>query len=1414
MKKLITILVCFLMLFTVVVPVSAEGEATSATGETTTSTAPSKKYAPAFVAEVDDNGDLYIKSDDKEWLDAIHTVKVILTNGSVVTSAEEASKKNGNMYLLTNYLSSEETELTKTVSGGPYPAFDGKNAYNRVVSGVPQNNSDVFLEPDDYDNSYKPTTNITFDYYADFVVDSENGYLEISKDMLKRYGVTSGKFVIYVGASGYYWGCQNNVEFDYIAPRPRQVVTGQNLQLTVGTSKNVTWSSSNEKYATVDENGYVTFKHPSDVTITASIDGKVVDTYTVNCSAPKIELSVTQDETGNVYIRLDDKELMKNIASPYTRDENGDVTSEGGYLMINGTYIGNRVNKQYNQTDIYYEYIEDGSDAYLFVPVKTILAKGVPAGTGINVNAGENVTGIYKNLQGVIDLNIGCKPYPSDATVAENGTGDIIIRSSDKEFLEKLVSIRGTYTDDDFFGIELEVPGREGSFRMFDNYSSSNKILTLEKDSSGEYFVLLKNAALLNNNYSNGEYKYHLKAYGYAQIPHGKEETITITHGIKDFENEITVVDEGDKIVVKVNGDNSEDWISKLVKGREDIKDEELGYYVTTNDAMISLSLTKDGTTYNGGIYNYAFYEADGITSNDKKLDYIVDNGDGTLTISKSNLKHGFVDGTYDFTFKVNGYADVTVNGVNLSFGVVLDPVLYTDFKIEGNITPIVGSSTDAELNGVKITALNAKGERVDITDEVSMCWTEEYKSPYGDTYYEPTSDDKFVSGKVYYLGLSYTYQWKGDDRTTVSTIEYNGVKYSSEYNFMGAAPGSYMDTLDLKQFFIKQTVGTMTKINVPAAKTGLVYNGKAQTGVDTSKYYTVTNNTATDAGEYTATVKPNPGYCWNDGTQVEKEVKFTIAKANPTGYSKPSVTAIYGQKLSEIDIDEAGEWSWVAPTTLINGVGNKTYSAKYTPKDYKNYNSVLDTLTVKVAPKPVTEDDIKVPAASEITYGDKLSASKLTETGWTWVDSSLVLTVKNDGAKVQYKVADDVNYDYSKIEGYEAKTHLITRIIAVTVKKANPDVKTPVLKGVYGQLLEDIKSQLDKGWEFVDALGTSVGNATLPNEPRPVKVKYTPSDEDNYNVIEREASLTVAKAKPKYETPVIDESYIAGTTLSKVSLDNFKGWSWANPNQVIGDNNIAEFTPEDTANYTTVTVNVKIAIKHEIEISDDVKANVEISAGVTDKTDSSVEVKTEEVKIENNALTDTVKEIVVNSANDKGSTNIKDEAKAEQIKQEVKQAVEEGKNISVETVITKEEKQIVSDDEKRKVENKLSNTTDNVESYLDLNVALKVQVENNQPIETAVTKLATPVKLTISIELPVDIDTQDYQYFLVVIHEGKEPYTIPAQLDKRNSSVTFDAQEFSTYALVSRKVNNNPGGGSGSGSSGNDGYRAPNTKA
>ena len=51
---------------------------------------------------------------------------------------------------------------------------------------------------------------------------------------------------------------------------------------------------------------------------------------------------------------------------------------------------------------------------------------------------------------------------------------------------------------------------------------------------------------------------------------------------------------------------------------------------------------------------------------------------------------------------------------------------------------------------------------------------------------------------------------------------------------------------------------GTATK---PSAITGLVYNGSAQTGVPAGTGYTITGNTATDAGTHTATATLKSGY-------------------------------------------------------------------------------------------------------------------------------------------------------------------------------------------------------------------------------------------------------------------------------------------------------------------------------------------------------------------------------------------------------------------------------------------------------------------------------------------------------------------------------------------------------------------------
>ena len=72
--------------------------------------------------------------------------------------------------------------------------------------------------------------------------------------------------------------------------------------------------------------------------------------------------------------------------------------------------------------------------------------------------------------------------------------------------------------------------------------------------------------------------------------------------------------------------------------------------------------------------------------------------------------------------------------------------------------------------------------------------------------------------------------------------------------------------------------------VTPPAAVIGLVYNGETQTGVvlPENALFTLTGNTAKNAGEYTATASllSKQNYVWADGTSDDKQIAWSIAKA------------------------------------------------------------------------------------------------------------------------------------------------------------------------------------------------------------------------------------------------------------------------------------------------------------------------------------------------------------------------------------------------------------------------------------------------------------------------------------------------------------------------------------------------------
>ena len=100
---------------------------------------------------------------------------------------------------------------------------------------------------------------------------------------------------------------------------------------------------------------------------------------------------------------------------------------------------------------------------------------------------------------------------------------------------------------------------------------------------------------------------------------------------------------------------------------------------------------------------------------------------------------------------------------------------------------------------------------------------------------------------------------------------------YTNTFTVVGT--GNYSELSDSIVFTVlqPQVEPQDIVISVPAAIDGLLYNGQVQTGVPAGTGYTVTGNTATEAGDYIATVTPAEGYVWEDGSKDAQMIGWSI---------------------------------------------------------------------------------------------------------------------------------------------------------------------------------------------------------------------------------------------------------------------------------------------------------------------------------------------------------------------------------------------------------------------------------------------------------------------------------------------------------------------------------------------------------
>ena len=158
----------------------------------------------------------------------------------------------------------------------------------------------------------------------------------------------------------------------------------------------------------------------------------------------------------------------------------------------------------------------------------------------------------------------------------------------------------------------------------------------------------------------------------------------------------------------------------------------------------------------------------------------------------------------------------------------------------------------------------------------------------------------------------------------------------------------------------------TIKTSDVPVQNGTLTYNGSIQTAsfdnFDTDKL-TVSGNTGTDAGTYTATFTPKDGYCWSDGTTTGKTVTWVIDKADGAiTLSATSIELSDTVPSSTITVsDNTGDVSVVSSNTsiatasvlnniiTISSVNNTkgTATITLTVASSQNYNAITETISV-----------------------------------------------------------------------------------------------------------------------------------------------------------------------------------------------------------------------------------------------------------------------------------------------------------------------------------------------------------------------------------------------------------------------------------------------------------------------------------
>ena len=211
-----------------------------------------------------------------------------------------------------------------------------------------------------------------------------------------------------------------------------------------------------------------------------------------------------------------------------------------------------------------------------------------------------------------------------------------------------------------------------------------------------------------------------------------------------------------------------------------------------------------------------------------------------------------------------------------------------------GNNTTITGTAqaTETDTNGYEFTVAPKEGYTwySGDTETRTIKWYLEKAGliakydgqviRLGDTPEQRVTVTGFVNGETEETAASYI----------KPTVDFSGITAEGEYALKPANGSAKNYGFNVQEGTLKVLPATAKIIDKPTAVTGLKENnGETLIGVKEGEGYTLTNNTATKKGEYTAVAKLLDGYYWSDGTRDDVEIPWSVAKGSSSTPTNPT---------------------------------------------------------------------------------------------------------------------------------------------------------------------------------------------------------------------------------------------------------------------------------------------------------------------------------------------------------------------------------------------------------------------------------------------------------------------------------------------------------------------------------------------